>query len=108
MKTGRCWTFHFPVNGGAILRGGQNEGVDISQFSLWRRDAYGNANEPEEGLKRLAEAAELVEKMRSAGPRPKMHRLRGMLLLSTNEHEATEDRLNQAFPLKSFIKATSA
>jgi hypothetical protein len=70
-KTGRCWTFHFPVNGGAILRGGQKEGIDISQFSLWRRDAYGNANEPEEGLKRLAETAELVEKMRSAGPRPK-------------------------------------
>jgi len=31
--------FYFRVNGRAILRGGQNEGIDISQFSLWRRDA---------------------------------------------------------------------
>jgi hypothetical protein len=33
-----------------------------------------------------------------------MHRLRGMLLLSTNEHEATEDSLNQALAVACGMK----
>ena len=55
----------------------------------------GEAGQPEEGLKRLAEAAELAEETEDCWAAAEMRRLRGMLLLSTNEHDAAKDSLNQ-------------
>jgi class 3 adenylate cyclase/predicted ATPase len=59
-------------------------------------ELYGKAGQPEEGLKRLAEAAELVEKTEERWAEAEMHRMRGMLLLSTSEHVAAEDSFNRA------------
>jgi class 3 adenylate cyclase/tetratricopeptide (TPR) repeat protein len=59
-------------------------------------EVYGKAGRPEEGLKRLAAADELVEKTGERWAEAETHRLRGNLLLSTNGHAAAEDSFNQA------------
>jgi predicted ATPase len=59
-------------------------------------EVYGKAGQPEEGLKRLAAAEELVEKTAERWAEAEMHRLRGNLLLSANGCEAAEDSFNQA------------
>jgi predicted ATPase len=59
-------------------------------------EIYGKTGQPDEGLKRLAEAAELVEKTDERWAAAEMNRLRGMLLLSTKEGDAAEDSFNQA------------
>jgi hypothetical protein len=47
--------------------------------------------QPQEGLDRLAEAAELIETTQERCIEPEMHRVRGTLLLSMNERDAAED-----------------
>ena len=59
-------------------------------------ELHGKAEQPEERLKRLAEAAVLVEKTGERRAAAEMHRLCGILLLSMNKHNAAEDSLNQA------------
>jgi predicted ATPase len=59
-------------------------------------EVYGKAGQPEEGLKRLAAADELVEKTGERWAEADMHRLRGSLLLSANGHDPAEDSFNQA------------
>jgi tetratricopeptide (TPR) repeat protein len=73
---------------------GANLGAPFHLVAL--AELYGKAEQPEEGLKRLAEAAALVEKTEERWATAEMHRLRGMLLLATNEHDAAEDSFNQA------------
>jgi predicted ATPase len=59
-------------------------------------EAYGTAGQPEEGLTRLAEAAELVEKTDERWAEAEMHRLRGTMWLSTNKRDAAEESFNHA------------
>jgi class 3 adenylate cyclase/predicted ATPase len=73
---------------------GANLGAPFHLIAL--AELYGKAGQPEEGLKRLAEAAELIEKTGERWAAAEMHRLRGMLLLSTNEQRAAEDSFKQA------------
>jgi predicted ATPase len=51
-------------------------------------ETYANANEPGEALNRLTEAAEMVETTHERWAEAEMHRLRGMLLLATDDHAA--------------------
>ena len=54
------------------------------------------AAQPEEGLNRLVEAAKLVETTQERWAEAEMHRLRGTLLLSMNEHAAAENSYRHA------------
>lgn len=73
---------------------GANLGAPFHLVAL--AELHGRAEQPEEGLKRLAEAAELIERTEERWAAAEMHRLRGMLLLATNEHDAAEGSFNQA------------
>jgi class 3 adenylate cyclase/tetratricopeptide (TPR) repeat protein len=68
-------------------------------------EVYGKAGQPEEGLKRLVAADELVEKTGERWAEAEMRRLRGNLLLSVNRHEAAEDCYNQALAVARRQKA---
>jgi class 3 adenylate cyclase/predicted ATPase len=59
-------------------------------------DVYRMAARPQEGLERLAEAAELVETTQERWAEAEMHRLRGTLLLCMHEHAAAEDSYRHA------------
>jgi predicted ATPase len=59
-------------------------------------EVYGMAAQPEEGLNRLAKAAELVETTQERWAEAEMHRLRGTLLLSKHEQAAAENSYLQA------------
>jgi class 3 adenylate cyclase/tetratricopeptide (TPR) repeat protein len=73
---------------------GANLGAPFHLMAL--AEVYGKAGQPEQGLKRLVEAAELVERTDERWAEAEMHRLRGMLRLSTDEPDAAEASLNQA------------
>jgi class 3 adenylate cyclase/tetratricopeptide (TPR) repeat protein len=74
--------------------GGRN--LMIPFFLLTLADAYGMAAQPQEGLDRLAEAAKLVETTHERWVDAEIHRLRGTLLLSMNEHAAAESSYRRA------------
>jgi predicted ATPase len=59
-------------------------------------EVYGMAGQPDEGLDRLAEAANLVETTQERWAEAEMHRLRGTLLLAMNEHAAAENSYRHA------------
>jgi predicted ATPase len=59
-------------------------------------EMYGMAAQPEEALDRLAEAAKLVETTHERWAEGEIHRLRGTLLLSMNDHVVAEDNYHQA------------
>jgi class 3 adenylate cyclase/predicted ATPase len=59
-------------------------------------ELYGKVGQPEAGLQRLTEAAELAETTKERWAAAEMHRLRGKLLLSTNKHDAAEESFNHA------------
>jgi predicted ATPase len=59
-------------------------------------EVYGMAARPDEGLDRIAEAAELVETTHERWAEAEMHRVRGTLLLSMHEPAAAEDSFQQA------------
>jgi predicted ATPase len=59
-------------------------------------EAYGMAAQPDKGLARLAEAANLVETTKERWAEAEMHRLRGTLLLSIHEHAAAEESYRRA------------
>ena len=75
-------------------RHGSQLGVPF--FSRCSRRFTGWQAQPEEGLNRLAEAAELVETTQERWAEAEMHRLRGTLLLSMHEHAAAEDSYRHA------------
>jgi predicted ATPase len=54
-------------------------------------EVCGQAGQPEEGLKRLAEAAELFETTKERWAEAEIHRMRGTLLLSMHDAAAAED-----------------
>ena len=59
-------------------------------------EVCGQAGQPEEGLKRLAEAAALVETTKERWAEAEIHRMRGMLLLSMQEEAAAENSYRRA------------
>jgi predicted ATPase len=59
-------------------------------------DAHGMAGQPEEGLDRLAEAAILIETTQVRWTESEMHRVRGTLLRSLDQHDAAEDSYSRA------------
>jgi predicted ATPase len=68
-------------------------------------EVYGSAGEPEKGLHRLAEAAKLVETTQERWAEAEMHRVRGTLLLSMNEHAAAEDSYHNALAVAKWQSA---
>ena len=71
----------------------------IPFFLMTLAEVYGMAAQADEGLKRLAEAANIVEATHERWAEAEMHRLRGTLLLSTNEHAHAENSFRQALAL---------
>jgi class 3 adenylate cyclase/DNA-binding SARP family transcriptional activator len=65
-------------------------------YILTLAEVYGIAARPEEGLNRLAEAANVVETTTERWAEAEIHRLRGTLLMSMHEHATAEDSYHQA------------
>jgi predicted ATPase len=59
-------------------------------------EVYKMAGLPEEGLARLADAAELIENTQERWAEAGMHRVRAALLLAMNQHAAAEEACYQA------------
>jgi predicted ATPase len=59
-------------------------------------EIYGMAAQADEGLKRVAEAANIVEATQERWADAEMHRLRGTLSLSMHQRAAAEDSFHQA------------
>jgi predicted ATPase len=82
------------------------QGLDNSQatgasllvpfFLTTLAEVYGMAAQADEGLKRLAEAAKIIEATQERWAEAEMHRLRGTLLLSMNERAPAEDSFRLA------------
>jgi predicted ATPase len=68
----------------------------IPFFLLTLADAYRMAEQPQEGLDRLAEATKLVEATHERWVDAEIHRLRGRLLQSMREHAAAENSYRHA------------
>jgi predicted ATPase len=54
------------------------------------------AAQPEEGLAQIAKAANLTKTTQERWAEAEMHRIRGKLLMSMNEHSAAEESYHQA------------
>ncbi|MDE2449987.1 MAG: tetratricopeptide repeat protein [Gammaproteobacteria bacterium] len=52
--------------------------------------------QPKQGLHQVAEAARIIEATKERWAEAEMHRLRGMLLLSMNDHSAAEESYREA------------
>lgn len=65
-------------------------------FLMTLAEAYGMAALPQQGLDRLAEVSKLVETTHERWVEAEMHRLRGRLLLSMDEHAVAEDSYRRA------------
>jgi predicted ATPase len=59
-------------------------------------EIYGLAGQPDEGLKRLAEAIALLERTQERWAEAETYRLRGTLLLSMHNQAAAEDSFRKA------------
>jgi TolB-like protein/class 3 adenylate cyclase/predicted ATPase len=70
--------------------------LSIPFYLLTLAEAYGMAGQPDEGLRRLDDAARLIETTGERWAEAEMHRLRGTLLLSANEQAAAEDSYRHA------------
>jgi predicted ATPase len=68
----------------------------IPFFLMTLAEVYGMAAQADEGLKRLAEAANIVEATQERWAEAEMHRLRGTLLLSIHERTTAEDSFRLA------------
>jgi tetratricopeptide (TPR) repeat protein len=70
--------------------------LEMPFYLMTLAEVYGMAGQPDEGLDRLAEAANLVETTQERWAEAEMHRLRGTLLLAMNEHAAAENSYRHA------------
>jgi tetratricopeptide (TPR) repeat protein len=70
-------------------------------------EVCGQAGQPEDALKRLAEALDLVEATKERWVEAEIHRMRGTLLLSIREYAAAEDSYHQALAVARHQKAKS-
>jgi predicted ATPase len=71
-------------------------GLLIPFYLMTLAEVYGMAAQADEGLKRLAEAATIVEATQERWAKAEMYRLRGTLLLSMHERAAAEDSFRRA------------
>jgi predicted ATPase len=83
------------LQGLAILRGTGCKAL-LPFFLTILAEVYGMAEQPEEGLDRLTEAAKWLETTQERWAEAEMHRLRGTLLLSMHERAAAEDSFRRA------------
>jgi predicted ATPase len=70
--------------------------LGIPFFLMTLSEVYGMAVQADEGLTRLAEAANIVETTQERWAEAEMHRLRGTLLLSMHQRAAAEDSFRLA------------
>ena len=76
----------------------RNTGVNLTTpfLLMTLAEVHGISGQPEQGLHRLTEAAQLVESTQERWAEAEMHRLRGTLLLTMNQHAAAEDSFRHA------------
>jgi predicted ATPase len=72
--------------------------LGMAFFLIVLAEVHGMAAQPEQGLRRLAEADQLIETNYERWAAAELHRLRGTLLLSLHNHAAAEE---------SYLKALS-
>jgi predicted ATPase len=72
------------------------QGLHLPQTLTMLAYAYGKAGQPEEGLRRLAEAAEIAETTRDRWAEAELYRVRGELLLATGRTLEAEDSFQRA------------
>jgi predicted ATPase len=75
---------------------GTGSNLVVPFFLTALAEVYGMAGQPEEGLCRLDEAAQLIETTQERWAEAEMLRCRGMLLLSINERAAAEGSYHRA------------
>ena len=73
--------------------------IIVPLFLIILARVYWTAGQPEEGLKRLVEAAKLVETTGERWAEAELYRLRGTLLLSMNERTQAENSYRQALSI---------
>jgi tetratricopeptide (TPR) repeat protein len=73
--------------------------IIVPLFLVILAHVYWTAGQPEEGLKRLVEAAKLVETTGERWAEAELYRLRGTLLLSMNERTQAENSYRQALSI---------
>ena len=73
--------------------------IIVPLFLIILAQVYWTAGQPEEGLKRLVEAAKLVETTGERWAEAELYRLRGTLLLSMNERTQAENSYRQALSI---------
>jgi DNA-binding response OmpR family regulator/class 3 adenylate cyclase/predicted ATPase len=71
------------------------QGLQLPQTLTMLAYAYGKAGQPEEGLRRLAEAAEIAETTEDRWTVTELYRVRGELLLATGRPREAEDSYRQ-------------
>ena len=76
---------------GVAIRRAAGTNLLLPFFLTIVAEVYGMAAQPEEGLKWLAEAAEIVETTQDRWAEAEMHRMRGTLLLSMHKHAGAEE-----------------
>ena len=72
------------------------QGMHLPQTLTMLAYAYGKAGQPEEGLRRLAEAAEIAETTQDRWAEAELRRVRGDLLLATGRALEAESSFRQA------------
>jgi predicted ATPase len=72
------------------------QGLHLPQALTMLAYAYGKAGQPEEGLRRLAEAAEIAETTQDRWAEAELYRVRGDLLLATGRTREAEGSFYQA------------
>jgi predicted ATPase len=72
------------------------QGLHLPQTLTMLAYAYGKAGQPEEGLRRLAEAAEIAETTQDRWAEAELRRVRGDLLLATGRALEAEDSFREA------------
>ena len=75
---------------------GEKWGLPVMLMVL--AEAYSKAQQTENSLDQLAEAAKVIEQFRSAGS-SRLHRQRGKLLVSLHQHDAAEDNYRRALSI---------
>jgi len=81
---------------GLALTRAIDQGLYLPQTLTMLAYAYGKARQPEEGLRRLAEAVEIVETTQDRWAEAELYRVRGDLLLATGRLREAEDSYYQA------------
>ncbi len=72
------------------------QGLYLPQTLTMLAYAHGKAGQPEEGLRRLTEAAEIAETTQDRWAEAELHRLRGDFLQATGRSREAEDSFRQA------------